>query len=266
VTAPRLCILGSGTALPNPTRGTSGYALFASDGTCLVLECGPGSTRRYPAAGVDVATVRGVLCTHHHVDHCGDLAALRFARNVLHPHPTAPLCLAGPVGHRRLLDGLSALYGPSVDDPRGTTEIRELRDGDRLDLGPFALRVREVAHVEGALGVRVEVGGRTFAFSGDSGPCEALVELCRGVDLALLECSYATARPSQGHLTTETAAQTATAAEVRHLVLTHFYPSALAVDREAEVRAAGYAGPLHLAEDLDVYHLEGAGVRQERAP
>jgi ribonuclease BN (tRNA processing enzyme) len=75
-------VLGSGTCLPHPRRGASGYACIADDGGALLLECGPGSTRRWPAAGLDFSAVRTILVTHHHVDHCADLAAVLFGRNV----------------------------------------------------------------------------------------------------------------------------------------------------------------------------------------
>jgi ribonuclease BN (tRNA processing enzyme) len=109
--------------------------------------------------------------------------------------------------------------------------------------------VREVLHVAGSLGVRVECEGRTLAFSGDSGACPELVELCRGADLALLECSYPASRPTTKHLNARTAAEVAVAAGVERLVLTHFYPQCDGVDIAAEVRAAGYSRELVLAED-----------------
>ncbi len=247
----KLAVLGSGTALPTLTRGASGYACLAPDGTALLLECGPGSTRRWPRHGITLETARAVLVSHHHVDHVCDLAAVLFARNVPEPPVTTPLVLGGPVGHLAHLAALAALHGPAVMDRHGAVRGLELADGATLEIGPFRVEARTVRHVEGALGFRVQVDGRTLAFSGDSGPCEALVDLCRGADLALLECSYPASRASTGHLTTRTAAEVACAAGVARLALTHFYPQCDAVDREREVRAAGYGGWLHLAEDGD---------------
>lgn len=248
----KLIVLGSGTAIPHEARGASGYALVADDGTTLLLECGPGSTRRWPAAGLEVADVRAIVVTHHHVDHSGDLPAVMFARNASDPVVETPLLLAGPVGHGAMLDALGQLYGRGVADPRGVVAVCELTDGAVLRVGPFVVQAAEVRHVPGALGLRVEADGRRFAFSGDSGPCEALDALCRDVDLALLECSYPASRAVSKHLNAASAAETAVRAGAKSLVLTHFYPACDGVDIAAEVRAAGYEGPLHLAEDLDV--------------
>ena len=247
----KLAVLGSGTALATRTRGASGYACVADDGTALLLECGPGSTRRWPHHGVTLASACAVIVTHHHVDHVCDLPAVLFARNVVDPAASTPLVLGGPTGHAAHLAALRALHGAAIADAHGVVCDVELADGDVLEVGPFRVEARAVRHVPGAIGVRVAADGRALAFSGDSGPCDALVALCRGVDLALLECSYPASRTSKGHLTTQTAAQVARAAGVSRLVLTHFYPQCDAVDREAEVRAAGYAGWLHLADDGD---------------
>lgn len=247
----KLAILGSGTAIPHPERGASGYACIAGDGTVLLLECGPGSTRRWPRHGIHFESVRGIVVTHHHVDHCGDLAAVLFGRNVPEPPVTTPLWLAGPAGHGRLVTGLRELYGPAVEDPHGVVEVQEMGDGAAAWVGPFEVEAREVEHTAGAIGLRVRCGGRLLAFSGDSGPCDALSDLCRGADLALLECSYPAGRESRSHLDAATVARTATEAGVDRLVLTHFYAACDEADIEGQVRRAGYGAELHLASDGD---------------
>ncbi|MCB9591341.1 MAG: ribonuclease Z [Sandaracinaceae bacterium] len=246
----KLHVLGSGTAIPHPERGASGYALVSDDGAACLLECGPGSTRRWPAAGVDFDSARVVLVTHFHVDHCCDLPAVLFGRMVT--STTARLSLVGPLGHQQHIAGIRALFTPWLDDSTGAIDVVELGDGDALSAPPFEITTRHVLHADHALGVRVQADGATLAFSGDSGPCDALVELCRGADVALIECSYPADRETRSHLNARTAAEVAVAAGVRSLVLTHFYPRCDGVDIAQQVREAGYAGALHLARDGDV--------------
>jgi len=247
----RLGFLGTGTAIPSATRGASGYVLEA-EGEVLLLECGPGSTRRWPAMGLDFTRVGAVLCSHHHVDHCGDLAALLFGRNVA-PEVHPGLVFAGPTGHRLLVERLGEAFGAGV--AHEDLEVLELADGDRVTLAGFTVEARAMAHPRRnpddapALGFRIERRGKRLAFSGDSGPCDALVELCRGAGLALLECSYPAGRESSSHLNAETVAQVAREGAVERLVLTHIYPQTDRVDLVAEVRAAGYEGELTVASD-----------------
>jgi ribonuclease BN (tRNA processing enzyme) len=245
----QLAILGSGTAIPHPRRGASGYALIAPSGEVLLLECGPGSTRRWPRFGITFERVVVIATSHYHVDHCGDLPAVLFGRNVVEPSPDTPLALIGPSGHRAHVAGIETLYGRAVEDSTGTRDVIEMRDRDVHTLGPFTIEAREVLHVTGALGFRIRCGERTLAFSGDSGICDPLVELCRGADLALLECSYPASRATTKHLNARTAGEAAVRAGLERVVLTHFYPMCDGVDIAAAVRDAGYRGELVLAED-----------------
>ena len=248
-------VLGSGPAVPLGGRMASGYALVAPSGEVLQLECGPGSSRRWPEHGIGFHCLSGLLVTHRHLDHCAELPYLRFVRRLDEAGRARTVLVAGPAGHRTHWRALEALYGRDVAERSGEWDVRDLVDGDRLRVGPFDVWVREVRHVEGALGIRVDCGRRSLAFSGDSGPCDALVELCRGVDLALLECSHPAGRESERHLSAHTAAHIATRAGVRRLALTHLGPETRGHDVASQVRAEGYTGPLHLVRDGDVLPL-----------
>lgn len=255
----QLVILGSGTTIPHGDRGCAAYAFVAVDGSTLLVDCGPGSSRRYPLVGINPRRIVGIVNTHHHADHCGELPILLFLRNVADPPIESPLVLAGPLGHSHFVSAITGAFAAGLADLHDTLRIIELTDRGEVEVGPFRIQVRAVAHLPGSLGVRVQADGVSCAFSGDSGPCAALDELCSGVDLALLECSYPASRDSASHLNTTTAASVATRSRVPALVLTHFYPECLAVDIEAEVRDAGYAGPLVLARDGMRIQLEATG-------
>jgi len=65
-----------------------------------------------------------------------------------------------------------------------------------------------------------------MVFSGDTGPCQALVELATGVDLLLAEAAFVhqPTNPVGLHLSGRQAAEAGAAAGVRALVLTHIPP------------------------------------------
>ena len=75
-------------------------------------------------------------------------------------------------------------------------------------------RPTQVDHPVAAYGLRVEAGGRTLAYSGDTGPCPQLVDLAKGADLLLAEASFPTRRrqPAALHLTGTDAGTAATEA------------------------------------------------------
>ncbi len=98
--------------------------------------------------------------------------------------------------------------------------------GDSFQVGSISIDVWEMTHIGvDALGFRLEAGGRVLAYTGDTGPCDAVIELAQGADVLLAEASYQ--KSSQifpFHLSAKQAGEHATAAGVGHLVLTHLTP------------------------------------------
>jgi ribonuclease BN (tRNA processing enzyme) len=86
-------------------------------------------------------------------------------------------------------------------------------------------------------------------YSGDTGFCDAVVELAQGADLLILESSFPDGEACDGHLTPSLAGRMATLAGVERLVLIHFYPECLRTDITAQCRRT-YGGELILGEDL----------------
>ncbi|HWQ28409.1 MAG TPA: MBL fold metallo-hydrolase, partial [Dehalococcoidia bacterium] len=57
--------------------------------------------------------------------------------------------------------------------------------------GSLPFRAFQVRHVDSltSLAYRVQIGGRTLAYSGDTVMCDALVPLADGADVFVVECS-----------------------------------------------------------------------------
>ncbi|MFE0730504.1 MBL fold metallo-hydrolase [Streptomyces antibioticus] len=114
------------------------------------------------------------------------------------------------------------------------------------------LTSRAVAHDTEAYGLRAECQGSVLAYSGDSGPCEALTELTSGADLFLCEADIDRHRESEGspqvHLTPEDAGDAARKAGVREPYITHVGPTL--TRQTATVRAAAaFGGPTRTARE-----------------
>ena len=107
-----------------------------------------------------------------------------------------------------------------------------------------------------AFAFRLEHGGRSLVYSGDTGESPALVELARDTDLFLCEAAYLDGRDTYQavHLNGREAGEHATAAGARRLVLTHIPPWTDA-ERNRRDAAATYAGPVELARAGAVYEV-----------
>jgi ribonuclease BN (tRNA processing enzyme) len=125
------------------------------------------------------------------------------------------------------------------------------------EIGPFRLTTARVNHPVETYAVRVEAGGRSMVFSGDTGESDALVELSRGVDLALYEASFLSRYenlPPNLHLTAAQAAEHAIRADVGQLVLTHLVPWTPREEIQEEA-AKAYDGVLTLATQGVVFDV-----------
>jgi ribonuclease BN (tRNA processing enzyme) len=279
-----LTILGSGTILPAKGHGCAGYLLQTDVGPALI-DCGPGTLYRLTEIDAAVTGVNPILISHFHLDHVSDLGPLLVSRWLATLEGgDRRLTLVGPAelrGHVKWL-------GKRVDEIADLRlDIRGIEPGTPLTLGRLAASatVRSDAARATAAGnsstaqvpgagpfLRIEAGltghtgtsvcyrltderGAVLFYSGDTDYNEELLPLMQGADLALLECSMPDERKVEGHLTPRLAGRLARMAEVKRLVLTHFYREVIGEPIVERVREE-YAGPVELAEDLKSFAID----------
>jgi len=248
----RVVVLGSGTGIPAKDRTPAGIYVRAGQ-EHLLFDAGAGTLQRLFRIGVTYQDLDRVFLTHFHPDHCLDLVSILFAMRASQGRRTKPLTVYGPPGVKQLYQRLNQAFNGSIQ-PRGyRLTIREL--------GPTSVRLRGctvstrlMRHTPGALGYRVEGGGASLAYSGDTDVCEGVVELGQDADLLILECSVPDAMKVTGHLTPSECGRIAAAAAAKHLVLTHVYPVVKDRDAAACARRA-YRGRVTLARDLQRLEL-----------
>ena len=172
-------------------------------------------------------------------DHAGGLSFLildgQFSRR------SAPLQVAGPPGIRtRLAEAMEVLFpGSSGARRRFPVEVTELRtDGTAAGLGAATVRGWEVEHACGApLALRVELGGTSFAYSGDTQWTPALARAAHGADLFAVE-AYTFDRPVRYHLDYQTLRAHLGEIGARRIVLTHMSAAMLTRLADADLPAA----------------------------
>lgn len=230
----RLTVLGCRSGMPADGQASSGY-LVTTAGGALLLDCGPGVATAL--SGVTrPERLSGVVISHMHLDHCYDLlpvgkmllaASTPYPGEDVAPGEITPVPLYVPAGAREVLDKLAALF-PVTTMPRLDRafelafDVREYASGEEFTLGDCRLTLHELRHAAPNCGIRVTASGATLAYTGDTGPTDALTALAADADLLLAEATLgSTDAGPHGHLSATDAARAATAAGVRHLVLTH---------------------------------------------
>jgi len=244
----QVTILGAGTAIPQDNHSPAGiYVKTAREH--LLLDAGAGSLQRLQQAGLPWHQLDRIFLTHFHLDHCLDLASVLFAYRLPQLRRKKPLAVYGPPGLKKLYTQLNRTFSGWLT-PRGfELMLNELQETE-IALKGYTVRTKRMNHyATRAVGYRITEKGKSIAYSGDTDRCEDVIELGRGADLLILECSVPDEQKVEGHLTPTECAQIAQAAQCRHLVLTHFYPVFKGHDIRSQVRRF-FKGKLTLARDF----------------
>ncbi len=240
----RLTVLGCSGSVGGPNSPASGYLLTAPDTPPLVIDFGGGVLGALQGHA-DPNKVH-VLLSHLHADHCLDLPGL-FVWRRYHPVPAIERgIMYGPSDTWTRLAAASAPSGGDFDDFTDIFDVRSWSDGEPVRLGGLTVLPRLVTHPVESFGLRItDPGGATLVYSGDTGACEALVELARDADIFLCEASWTHSpdRPPHLHLSGTEAGQAAQRAGVGELLLTHIPPWTSREDVINEA-AAEFDGPV----------------------
>ena len=245
-----LTVLGSATPYPRPDQPCSGY-LLQHEGTKIWVDAGTGTLAELQRH-ISVGDLSAIWISHSHADHSADLLTAYYALRFSALRPSKPVALYCPPG---LIERLGAFLGPKA--PALLPEVFEIHEfdgwgGERV--GELELEWGPMDHGMPAYGLRATAGGVSLAYSGDTAPCQGLIELAEGADLLLAEAGYDTAPSDEPavHLTPEDAGRAATSARVKRLLLTHIDET---LDPAEAVERAGaeFPGGVFAAKAGDIH-------------
>ena len=260
----RLTVLGRWSPYPPADGACPGYLLEAA-GHRLLLDCGTGALANLQRVAT-VFDLQGIVITHLHPDHVLDLFALKQALTFGHyPQVPPPVPLLAPPYAEEALPACMARLLPQ-DQEEEVSRFRErflfmpILEDREVTVGPFVLRFAQTAHSILCFGIRVEAGGRTLAYSADTGPSESIEALAREAHLFLCESTlpaqHEEQAPRVGHLSGRLAGQMAARAGVQRLLLTHFFVPYGDDTEEARAGAAKeFGGQVLIAKEMQAYDV-----------
>jgi len=286
----KITLLGTGTPTPSLKRMSAGYLVEAGDDVML-FDFGPGCYHRMMEAGIRAIDVTHVFFTHLHYDHCLDYVRLLMTRWDQGGGKVPELQVFGPKHTAQMTQSIIApdgLFGPDLEArtelpmsqavfaARGGTLprvkpapiVRELRSGEIIEGDGWQVSLRAVLHAQPVLdcfGFRLEHDGKSFAYSGDSGPCKAMELLAADCDVLVHMCHFISGTQlseemgerNMGHLELARLAQTSGA---KNTVISHVTEQMdVPGVRENILRTMSeiYSGNLYFGEDLMQIPVDG---------
>jgi ribonuclease BN (tRNA processing enzyme) len=246
----RLILLGTaGGPRPNKVRSSPAQVILVNS-VPYVIDCGYGVARQLVMANVPLAKLRHIFLTHHHSDHNLDYGNLLYLS--WYAGRKTPVNTYGPPPIEKMTKLFWELNNYDVNiriadehkvPPVPLFTVHEFDKGGKVmqdeNVKVTAALVNHPPVVP-AFAFRFDTADRSVVISGDTTPCDDLIELAQGADvlvhevihkpsLAKLVARYPNADKLLQHIvashtTHEDVGKVAKAARVKTLVLSHIVP------------------------------------------
>jgi ribonuclease BN (tRNA processing enzyme) len=213
--------VGSGDAFGSGGRFQACISV-RSDDSHMLLDLGASSLTALNHFGLDPISIDAIIVSHLHGDHFGGLPF--FILDAQFRRGAKPLLVTGPPGLReRVLQTMEVFFpGSSRVERKFDTCFIELAPRVTTPIGSARVTGYEVPHPSGApaYALRIEVGEKVIAYSGDGEWSEALVEVAHRADLFICEAYYFE-KMIKNHLSYKTLREHRPSLSCHRLVLTH---------------------------------------------
>lgn len=243
-------VLGSSGSYACPANPATGYLVRSGD-TSVLVDCGPGTLGPLQEH-VALASLSAVVVSHEHPDHWNELPVLFNALRYYLDRTDLPVYLTA--GTLEIAGGFWARTGAAP-----TLRTTVIDADSQVTVDGLSLRFSRTDHGPETLAVRIDdPGGRSLAYSADTGPGWSMASLGPGIDLGIWE---ATVLDRDRHLAGDyhcSAAATGRAAReagLGRLMLTHLLPGAGRPEEFAAEAAAEYGAPVEVARPGATYEV-----------
>jgi ribonuclease Z len=243
-----LIILGSSNAVPSIDHENTHLAVITRDRKILV-DCASNPVVRLQLAGLDANEITDIILTHFHPDHVSGIPLLLMDMWLM--GRIQPLNIYGLDFTIQRVESMMALYS-WAEWPNffkvNFFRIPEDKMAIVLNDDQICIYSSPVKHFLPNICLRMEFKNeqKNLAYSCDTEPCQAVVDIARGVNILLHEASG----PYKGHSSAAQAGDAAREAGVGELYLIHYPTGRYAAGDPLEEAREHFPGKVMLAVDF----------------
>lgn len=239
----KVTVLGCWAPYPRAGGACSGYLIEDKD-TNILLECGNGVFSNLQKYG-DFRKLSGVIISHLHPDHYMDIHCLRHA-------------ISNGIREKKRNEKIK-VYLPFTPQPAFNVlekcvdafEFYDLSTITQFNIGNIQISSFKTNHPLPTFGIIFNSGENKIVYTADTAWFAELPDIAKKASLLICEASvqekdreYA----KTGHLTTKQAGKLGFMSDVKHLMITHFWPEYDLSKTFQEVRE-DYRGEVLIAKE-----------------
>ncbi len=220
----KLKVLGTQSPYNTKRHNCPGFLIQEGE-NLLMIDCGSGTHKmlKYPK---DLQNL-SIIISHLHRDHYNDIYNLQYASFVFH--------------NQKRLDNPINIYLPQSpnainEDIRGENNsfanYHEISENTKINIGSIQITFCKTDHPVETYAIKVSCKGKNIVYTSDTSfsARDKIVEFAKGADLLICESSLLEKYgfpEINSHLTAKQAGIIAKEAQVKKLMLTHFWPEEL---------------------------------------
>jgi Metal-dependent hydrolases of the beta-lactamase superfamily III len=213
----KLTVLGNYGTFPGKDGACSGF-LLQDEGFNILIDAGNGVMGRLQRY-VKIDDLSAIILSHLHWDHSSDMQVLKYAVETKLSLKTMekPIDVYLPSSPQDTYNSLTY---------RNVFSLKTVDENTDLNIKGAEFKFYKMKHPVETYGIRVSFNGKVFAYSSDTLYNENLLKLAKNADLFLCESTatvHDKAVTNIPHLSTVEAAGLARDANVKRLLLTHFW-------------------------------------------
>ncbi len=144
-------LIGCGGTVPLKNRWLTA-CYIRCNGRAMLIDCGEGTQIAIKEAGVSLYAIDAICLTHYHADHVSGLPGLLLSLG--NEGRTAPLAIYGPIGLKRIVDGLRVI-APELPFPLALHEYTQPEE--HFTIGELTIRAFAVRHTLPCYGYRMDL-------------------------------------------------------------------------------------------------------------